>query len=86
MDKTYYNKTISMKPIEHLKENEKQDFDLCFYVYQGKLTSIVEVFNHQTIQKSIKIVKESIADKNRNPLQIACFSEFFKYFFIFINF
>ena len=86
MDKTYYNKTISMKPIEHLKENEKQDFDLCFYVYQGKLTSIVEVFNHQTIQKSIKIVKESIADKNRNPLQIACISEFFKYFFIFINF
>ena len=58
MDKTYYNKTISMKPIENLIENEKKDFDLCFYVYQGKLTSIVEVFNHQPIVKSIKIVKE----------------------------
>ena len=86
MDKTYYNKTISMKPIEHLKENEKQDFDLCFYVYQGKLTSIVEVFNHQTIQKSIKLVKESIADKNRNPLQIAAFLNFSNIFLYLLTF
>ena len=39
--KTDYNKTISMKPIEKLGENDKKQFNLCFYVYQGKLTSIV---------------------------------------------
>ena len=80
MNKTHYNKTISMKPIEKLEKEEekvdkkdKKEFNLCFYVYQGKLTSIVEVFNHQLIKDSIKLVKESVTDKKRNPLQIAAF-------------
>ena len=86
MDKTHYNKTIRMKPIEKLSENEKNDFNLCFYVYQGKLTSIVEVFNHQKIENSIKIVKESVADKNRNPLQIAAFLNFSNIFLYLLTF
>ena len=71
--KTLYNKTISMKPIEKLKKNWEKEFDLCFYVYQGKLTTIVEKFNHQDIKISIKIVKEAECDHRRNAIQIAAF-------------
>ena len=39
-----YNKTITMTQIEKMKF--KGEFDLCFYTYQGKLTSIIEEFNH----------------------------------------
>ena len=76
--KTLYNKTISMKPIEKLKKNWEKEFDLCFYVYQGKLTTIVEKFNHQDIKISIKIVKEAECDHRRN-------AKLFKYFLIFAN-
>ena len=86
MDKTHYNKIISMKPIEKLVENDKKDFDLCFYVYQGKLTSIVEVFNHQPIIKSIKLVQDSVTDKNRNPLQICAFLNFTNIFLYLLTF
>ena len=86
MDKTHYNKIISMKPIEKLVENDKKDFDLCFYVYQGKLTSIVEVFNHQPIIKSIKLVQDSVTDKNRNPLQISAFLNFTNIFLYLLTF
>ena len=39
-----YNKTITMTQIEKIKR--RGEFDLCFYTYQGKLTSIIEEFNH----------------------------------------
>ena len=84
--KTLYNKTISMKPIEKLDNNNKKEFNLCFYVYQGKLTSIIEVFNHQPIEKSIKLVTESVADKNRTPLQIAAFLNFSNIFLYLLTF
>ena len=93
MNKTHYNKTISMKPIEKLEKEEekvdkkdKKEFNLCFYVYQGKLTSIVEVFNHQLIKDSIKLVKESVTDKKRNPLQIAAFLNFPNIFLYLLTF
>ena len=84
--KTLYNKTISMKPIEKLDSNNKKEFNLCFYVYQGKLTSIIEVFNHQPIEKSVKLVTESVADKNRTPLQIAAFLNFSNIFLYLLTF
>ena len=85
--KTQYNKTILMNPIEKLSEkDDKKDFDLCFYVYQGKLTTIVEKFNHQQITDSKKLVKDSFADKNRSPLQIAAFLNFFNIFLYLLTF
>ena len=85
-DSIPFNATISMKPIESLGDINKKDFNLCFYVYQGKLTSIIEVFNHQPIEKSIKIVKESVADKNRTPLQIAAFLNYSNIFVYLLTF
>ena len=84
--KAYYNKTISMKPIEKLGSKNDKQFNLCFYVYQGKLTSIVEVFNHQPIKQSIKLVNESFTDKNRNPLQIAAFLNYSNIFLYLLTF
>ena len=43
-----YNKTITMDPITKAKfqdEEEKSFFDLCFFVYNGKLTTIIDEFN-----------------------------------------
>ena len=85
-DNIPFNATISMKPIESLGDINKKDFNLCFYVYQGKLTSIIEVFNHQPIEKSIKIVKEAVADKNRTPLQIAAFLNYSNIFVYLLTF
>jgi hypothetical protein len=85
-DSIPFNATISMKPIESLGDINNKDFNLCFYVYQGKLTSIIEVFNHQPIEKSIKIVKESVADKNRTPLQIAAFLNYSNIFVYLLTF
>ena len=47
-----YNKTITMTQMEKMKI--KGDFDLCFYTYQGKLTSIIEEFNHVPQKKEDK--------------------------------
>ncbi len=80
------NVAITMKPIESLGDDNKKEFNLCFYVYQGKLTSIVEVFNHQPIEKSIKIVKEAVADENRTPLQIAAFLNYSNIFLYLLTF
>ena len=85
-DNIPFNATISMKPIESLGDINKKGFNLCFYVYQGKLTSIIEVFNHQPIEKSIKIVKEAVADKNRTPLQIAAFLNYSNIFVYLLTF
>lgn len=84
--KTSYYNTISMKPIEKLGQKDKNQFNLCFYVYQGKLTSIIEKFNHQPIKDSIKLVNEAYADKKRNPLQIAAFLNFSNIFLYLLTF
>ena len=84
--KTLYNKTISMKPIEKLNENCEKEFDLCFYVYQGKLTTIVEKFNRQDIKVSKKIVKEAICDHKRNAIQIAAFLNYSNIFLYLLTF
>ena len=73
-----YNKTITMAPITKTKlkmkdEEEKGIFDLCFYTYEGKLTSIVEEFNHKSIEQNIKMVLNSFTKERRYPLQIAAF-------------
>jgi hypothetical protein len=52
--------TTTMKPIELLGGFNKKEFNLCFYAYQGKLKSKIEVFNFHPIEKSIKIVKETV--------------------------
>ena len=68
----HYNKIISFVPL-HMDENSIH-FDLCFLTYYGKLTLIVEQFNHEPIEQSLKIVQNSTAeDQNHNPLQIASF-------------
>ena len=68
----HYNKIISFEPL-HMDENS-EDFDLCFLTYYGKLTIMVEQFNHEPIEKSVSIVKNSTSeDQNHNPLQIASF-------------
>ena len=65
---------------------EEMSKNLCFYVYQGKLTYIVERFNHIDIEKSIKIVKETLAEKRRNSLQIAAFLNFPNIFLYLLTF
>ena len=69
-----YNKTISMAPINKL--SKKLDFDLCFYTYQGKLTSIVEKFNHTPTNQNEKLVQNSLTSDTRNALQISAFLNF----------
>ena len=73
-----YNKTITMSQITKIKkvkdeEEEKDDFDLCFYTYQGKLTTIVEGFNHKSEKEDNDLVLNSFSKDKRNPLQIAAF-------------
>ena len=81
-----YNKTILMNPIEKMEKTEKNDLDLCFYTYQGKLTSIVDVFNHQDIKTSVKLVASKVTEKNRTPLHIAAFLNFPNIFLYLLTF
>ena len=76
-----YNKTISMTPIIKLKkikdeEEEKDDFDLCFYTYNGKLTKIIEAFNRKSEKENNDLVLNSFSKDKRNPLQISAFLNF----------
>ena len=74
-----YNKTISMEPIKKAKfkdEEEKSIFDLCFYVYNGKLTTIIDEFNKKSEKENYSLVANSYAKDKRNPLQIAAFLNF----------
>ena len=60
-----YNKTILMTPIERMKA--RGEFDLCFYTYQGKLTSIIEEFNHIPQKQEDKKKKD---DKSKQDEKI----------------
>ena len=74
-----YNKTISMDPIKKAKfkdEEEKSIFDLCFYIYNGKLTTIIDEFNRNPEKDNYSLVANSFAKDKRNPLQIAAFLNF----------
>ena len=82
-----YNKTIQMKPINSLKKDYEKNFDLCFYTYQGKITTIIDKFNHQSIKTSEKIVENSFSsDKKRNALQISAFLNFPNIFLYLLTF
>lgn len=81
----HYNKIISFVPL-HMDENSVH-FDLCFRTYYGKLTLIVEQFNHEPIEQSVKIVQNSTAeDQNHNPLQIASFLNYSNIFLYLLTF
>ena len=81
-----YNKTISFKELTPSRDPSK--FDLCFYTYYGKLTTIVEQFNHQEIKKSKKIVESSVteSDLRRNALQISAFLNYPNIFLYLLTF
>ena len=81
----HYNKIIMFEPLR-LQDNS-QDFDLCFLTYYGKLTLIVEQFNHQPLDTSINIVQNSVSeDQNHTPLQIASFLNFSNIFLYLLTF
>ena len=73
-----YNKIISFKPLLN-EEDKTSDFDLSYLTYNGKLTLIVEKFNHKnsSIENSQSLVQEAESnDQGHNPLQIASFLNF----------
>ena len=70
-----------MDPIKKAKfkdEEEKSIFDLCFYIYNGKLTTIIDEFNRNPEKDNYSLVANSFAKDKRNPLQIAAFLNFSK--------
>ena len=81
----HYNKIISFEP--PLLDENSDEFNLCYLTYYGKLTLIVEQFNHQPIEQSRSIVEESISEeKKRSPLQIASFLNFSNIFLYLLTF
>ena len=82
----HYNKTITFEP-PLIREENSEDFDLCYLTYYGKITLIVEQFNHQPLDTSKSIVKNSISkDQNHTPLQIASFLNFANIFLYLLTF
>ena len=72
---------------EQPEQTEETDFDLCYYTYYGKITTIIEQFNQQPIEQSENCVQESIStDCNRNALQIAAFLNFSNIFLYLLTF
>ena len=81
----HYNKIITFEPL--IPEENSLDFDLCYLTYYGKLTLIVEKFNHQPIDTSVSYVKDSKSDDQmHNPLQIASFLNFSNIFLYLLTF
>ena len=81
----HYNKIITFEPLR--QDENSEEFDLCFYTYYGKLTLIVEQFNHQPLDTSISIVQNSISDdQNHTPLQIASFLNYSNIFLYLLTF
>ena len=81
----HYNKIIIFEPLT--QQDNSEDFDLCYLTYYGKLTLIVEQFNHQPLDTSINIVQNSISeDQNHTPLQIASFLNFANIFLYLLTF
>ena len=82
----HYNKIITFEP-PVIKDENSEDFDLCYLTYYGKLTLIVEKFNHQPIDVSKSIVQNSISkDQNHTPLQIASFLNYSNIFLYLLTF
>ena len=84
-----YNKTISMNQIEKLKSRDEEGnevFDLLFYTYQGKLTTIVDKFNHSTIKDNTEMILKSFTEDKRNPLQISAFLNYSNIFLYFLTY
>ena len=81
----HYNKIIIFEPLR--KQDQSKDFDLCFLTYYGKLTLIVEQFNHQPLDTSKNLVQNSISeDQNHTPLQIASFLNYSNIFLYLLTF
>ena len=81
----HYNKIITFEPL--LPNEDSSDFDLSYHTYYGKLTLIVEQFNHQPLDNSISIVQNSISeDQNHTPLQIASFLNYSNIFLYLLTF
>lgn len=70
-----YNKSIAIKPPELPYEDK---FDLCYYVYHGKLTIIADYFNKLPVENCRKIVKSEtdLSNEKKTSLQIASFLNF----------
>ena len=82
----HYNKIISFEP-PLIQEENSEEFDLCYLTYYGKLTLIVEQFNHQPLDTSKSIVKNAISkDQNHTPLQIASFLNYPNIFLYLLTF
>ena len=81
----HYNKIISFRQ-PNLDESSN-DFNLCYLTYYGKLTLIVEQFNHQPLEDSISIVEKSVSeDQKHTPLQIASFLNYSNIFLYLLTF
>ena len=81
----HYNRIIIFEPLR--KQDQSKDFDLCFLTYYGKLTLIVEQFNHQPLDTSKNLVQNSISeDQNHTPLQIASFLNYSNIFLYLLTF
>ena len=81
----HYNKIISFEPL--IYDENSSDFDLSYFTYYGKLTLIVEQFNHQPLDTSISMVKNSISeDQKHTPLQIASFLNYSNIFLYLLTF
>ena len=81
----HYNKIITFEPL--IQDDNSEEFDLCYLTYNGKLTLIVEQFNHQPLDSSISIVQNSISeDQNHTPLQIASFLNYSNIFLYLLTF
>ena len=81
----HYNKIITFEPLR--KQEQSKDFDLCYLTYYGKLTLIVEQFNHQPLDTSKNLVQNSVSeDQNHTPLQIASFLNYSNIFLYLLTF
>lgn len=75
-----YNKSIILKaPLI-----EPVDFDLFYYVYNGKLSIIADHFNKISISQTVKLVNQF--KENRSNLQIAAFLGFSNIFLYLLTF
>lgn len=79
-----YNKSIILKP----SELDRTKFDLCYYVYNGKLTVIADYFNSLTENKCKEIVKleKDNNNKKKSPLDIAAFLNFSNIFLFLLKY
>jgi len=75
-----YNKSIVLR--EPFLINE--EFDLCFLVYNGKLSMLADYFNKMTIEDTVRLVND--VKEDRSSLQIAAFLGFQNIFLYLLTF